>query len=161
MEIEISTPRDVLGGIPQNITPNGPQKTTQDKSQDVPPDIPTINEFASYANDDPSDTLLFYEAEGRLLSLWDQLNELKLEISLLEAQSNSPSPLPPPPHSEDEAPNPHSEETLTAALKTAEKECLEARAAYTLKQSAIEDVLVTAPILKAVHSGSKATATER
>ncbi len=55
----------------------------------------------------------------------------------------------------------HSAEVTAAELKDAEKEYLEARAAYILRQSVVEDVLVTDPILKAVHSGSNATSTER
>lgn len=46
-------------------------------------------------------------------------------------------------------------------MKIAEKECLEARATYSLKQSVVEDVLIVDPVLKAVHSGLKATLTER
>lgn len=46
-------------------------------------------------------------------------------------------------------------------MKIAEKECLEARATYSLKQSVVEDVLIVDPVLKAVHSGLKATPTER
>ena len=46
-------------------------------------------------------------------------------------------------------------------MKIAEKECLEARATYSLRQSVVEDVLIVDPILKAVHAGLKATPTER
>ena len=46
-------------------------------------------------------------------------------------------------------------------MKIAEKECLEARATYSLRQSVVEDVLIVDPVLKAVHSGLKATPTER
>ena len=46
-------------------------------------------------------------------------------------------------------------------LKNAERECLDARAAYILRQSVVEDVLIADPILKAVHSGANATPTER
>lgn len=46
-------------------------------------------------------------------------------------------------------------------LSEAEKELLEARATYNLKQSIVEDVLVADPILKAVHSGASATSTEK
>lgn len=46
-------------------------------------------------------------------------------------------------------------------MKIAEKECLEARSRYSLKQNVVEDVLIVDPVLKAVHSGLKATATER
>jgi len=46
-------------------------------------------------------------------------------------------------------------------VKNAEEEYLEARAAYILRQSVVEDVLIADPILKAVHSGANATHTER
>ena len=53
------------------------------------------------------------------------------------------------------------DEELGVQVKIAEKECLEARATYSLKQSVVEDVLIVDPVLKAVHSGLNATATER
>ena len=40
--------------------------------------------FTQYAEDQPDDKLPFYEIEGQILSLWDRLNELKLEIAVLE-----------------------------------------------------------------------------
>ena len=36
------------------------------------------------------DAIPFYEIEGQVLELWDQLNELRLEKSLLEAQNTTP-----------------------------------------------------------------------
>lgn len=56
---------------------------------------------------------------------------------------------------------PLSDEELDAQVKIAEKECLEARAINSLKQSVVEDVLIVDPVLKAVHSGLNATLTER
>ena len=56
---------------------------------------------------------------------------------------------------------PPTDEELDSQVKIAEKECLEARATYSLKQSVVEDVLIVDPVLKAVHSGLKATPTER
>lgn len=56
---------------------------------------------------------------------------------------------------------PSTDEEVNAQVKIAEKECLEARATYSLKQSVVEDVLIVDPVLKAVHSGLKATPTER
>lgn len=121
-----------------------------------------IDGFAKYANDQPGDALPFYETEGRLLALWDQLKELKLEIALKEAQINPP----PSPEAleQTEASGENGlvrDEVLERALKEAEKECLEARATYTLRQSVVEDTLMSGPILKAVHSGSNATPSER
>ena len=56
---------------------------------------------------------------------------------------------------------PLTDEELDAQVKTAEKEYLEARATYSLKQSVVEDVLIVDPVLKAVHSGLNATPTKR
>lgn len=50
---------------------------------------------------------------------------------------------------------------MDSQVTIAEKECLEARATYLLKQSVVEDVLIVDPVLKAVHSGLNATPTER
>ena len=42
--------------------------------------------FAELAAHMPGDAIPFYEVEGQILELWDQLNELTLEKTLLEAQ---------------------------------------------------------------------------
>ena len=55
----------------------------------------------------------------------------------------------------------NTDEDTELELKAAERECLDARAAYMLRQSVVEDVLIADPILKAVHSGANATPTER
>ena len=46
-------------------------------------------------------------------------------------------------------------------LDLAQKECLEARAEYVLRESVIADAIVAGPILNAIHAGTNATATER
>ncbi len=46
--------------------------------------------FAGLAAHKSGDALPFYELEGQILELWDQLNELKLEKALLEAQGATP-----------------------------------------------------------------------
>ena len=46
--------------------------------------------FADFAAYKPGDALPFYEIEGQVLGLWDQLNELRLEKALLEAQNTVP-----------------------------------------------------------------------
>lgn len=58
---------------------------------EIPSESSTDNDFASFAADQPGDTLLFYEIEAKILALWDQLNGLKLEIALQEAQNNPES----------------------------------------------------------------------
>ena len=42
--------------------------------------------FAELAAPKSGDALPFYQLEGQVLELWDQLNELVLEKALLEAQ---------------------------------------------------------------------------
>ena len=122
--------------------------------------IAIADAFAKYADDRPGDALPFYEAEGRLIALWDQLSQLKLEIALMEAQANLPANA-----LEHYGVNgerePVNEEILNATLKKAENECLEARTTYTLKQSVVEDALLADPILRAVHSGPNAVPTEK
>ena len=54
-----------------------------------------------------------------------------------------------------------SNDNLSDQLKRAEREYLESRSAYLLKRSILESILVTDPILKAVHSGANATPAER
>ena len=49
--------------------------------------------FAQIAADQSGDTLPFYPIETQILSLWDQLNELKLEKALLEAQVGAREPM--------------------------------------------------------------------
>lgn len=46
-------------------------------------------------------------------------------------------------------------------LKNAERACLEARARYILNNSIVEKVLITDPVLKAIHTGGNATPAER
>lgn len=46
--------------------------------------------FADLAGHKSGDVLPFYEIEGQILELWDQLNELRLEKALLEAQEKVP-----------------------------------------------------------------------
>lgn len=41
--------------------------------------------FAGLAAHASGDTVPFYEVEGQVLALWDQLNELKLEQAVLHA----------------------------------------------------------------------------
>ena len=48
------------------------------------------NEFLQYATDRPGDNQPFYELEGKVLDLWDRLNDLKLEIAINEAAQTVP-----------------------------------------------------------------------
>ena len=46
--------------------------------------------FAELAAHKLGDVIPFYELEGQVLELWDQLSELTLERAILEAQSALP-----------------------------------------------------------------------
>ena len=46
--------------------------------------------FAELAAHKSGDVIPFYELEGQILELWDQLSELTLERAILEAQSALP-----------------------------------------------------------------------
>lgn len=52
-------------------------------------------------------------------------------------------------------------DVLDDQIRKAEDELLKAKATYSLRNQVIENVLMTDPILKAVHSGPQATSAER
>ncbi|KAL3464428.1 centromere protein H (CENP-H)-domain-containing protein [Aspergillus heterothallicus] len=85
------------------------------------------------AADDPRDTVSFSDKEATILQLYHQIQEQQLEKALLEQELE--------PVSTDSA------EELAAA----ERELLDARATYTVRKKAVGTVLITDPILKAVH----------
>ncbi|MCJ1410204.1 hypothetical protein MMC19_004289 [Ptychographa xylographoides] len=90
--------------------------------------------------------------ERSIVELHDQLNEIRLERTLLNVQLLNTSPDIIPELSNDE---------LESQLKKAERECLEARAAWILKTCVVEDVLSVDPLLKGIHSGANASPIER
>lgn len=96
------------------------------------------------------DNLSLYKAESQALALYDQLVELRLEKAVMEAQLESTSV-------DDSQPNTEAEQRLQAA----ERDCLEARAAYLLKSRIVESVVINDPVLNAVHSGVNAIPPER
>lgn len=46
--------------------------------------------FADLAAHQSGDALPFYEIEGQILDLWDQLKEMRLEKALLQVQDTTP-----------------------------------------------------------------------
>ena len=56
---------------------------------------------------------------------------------------------------------PNAGEITVELLKATEKEYVETRAAYCLRTSVVEHVLIADPTFKAVHAGENATFTER
>ncbi|EEA27015.1 hypothetical protein TMatcc_004704 [Talaromyces marneffei ATCC 18224] len=86
------------------------------------------------AADDRREVLSVSSKEELLLQLYDQIQELELERAILEQDA---------------------EETIAQdveeQLSVAERELLEARATFTVRRKATESILMTDPILKAVH----------
>ncbi|KAH8692630.1 centromere protein H (CENP-H)-domain-containing protein [Talaromyces proteolyticus] len=105
------------------------------------------------AADNSQDELELSSKEQLLLRLYDQIQELDLEQAVLEQGMGLFGDLlylgiPLMAHSDPEQPR---NENVDEQLRVAERELLEARATYTVRRRAIESVLMTDPILKAVH----------
>jgi len=89
------------------------------------------------AADNPRDVLSLSEKEKAILRLYDQIQELELEQAVLEQELDIPTTT--------------TTENIEDEVAKAEQELLELRATYTTRERAIETVLITDPILKAVH----------
>ncbi|CAI7677143.1 unnamed protein product [Penicillium manginii] len=91
-----------------------------------------------YAADDSHDVVTLSDQEALILQLANQVQEQQLEKALLESD---PGPETGPPSSDE----------IEEHLANAERELLEARATYTVRRKATHTILMTDPILKAVH----------
>ncbi|MCJ1385642.1 hypothetical protein MMC17_008765 [Xylographa soralifera] len=128
----------------------------------------TDNSFADLLRSIPScDTVLLTDREQDILNLYDQLSDLRLEHALLQAQQNKgratghqvfPSVLAK--VNLDQDPE-LSKESAESQLKALERECLQARSAYLLKNSVIEDTLLVAPLLQAIHGSANTNSLDR
>ncbi|KAH9871995.1 hypothetical protein J1614_006254 [Plenodomus biglobosus] len=98
-----------------------------------------------------SDAFAFTEAEQLALSLFDQLQELELQLSLLKAQQSI------------QAPDVWAltDDALQEQLTMAQHEAMEAKAEYELRNKITRNVLVMDPVLKAVHGGEQTSAAEK
>ncbi|KAF9697257.1 hypothetical protein EKO04_004612 [Ascochyta lentis] len=88
-----------------------------------------------------SDAFAFTTSEKLALELYDQLQELELQQSLLQAQETGAS--------------------YCRALIVAEREAMEAKAEYEMRNRITHNVLVTDPVLKAVHGGEETSFVEK
>jgi hypothetical protein len=100
------------------------------------------------AADDPRDTVSFSGKEATILQLYHQIQEQELEKAILEQGAygslcivHALMSLEPESASTDSA----------EELADAERELLDARATYTVRKKAVGTVLITDPILKAIH----------
>merc|ERR1712000_151084 len=95
-----------------------------------------------------ADPLPVSPTEQRALELYDQIQELRLEIAIIKAQQSM---------QDDDI-----DEDMTAeAADTARQSLLHTRSLYQLRNQAITHVLSTDPVLKAIHNGTEASPVER
>ncbi|KAJ6096203.1 hypothetical protein N7486_006949 [Penicillium sp. IBT 16267x] len=87
-----------------------------------------------YAADDTRDVVTLSDKEALVLQLAEQIQEQQLEKALLEQELE-----------------PFSGDNVEEELAIAQREFLEARATYTVRRKAARTILMTDPILKAVH----------
>ncbi|KAF1978343.1 hypothetical protein BU23DRAFT_449638 [Bimuria novae-zelandiae CBS 107.79] len=99
------------------------------------------NDYADLLQTPYSDAFAFSDVEQLALELHDQLRELELEKSLIEA------------HDQDDVLHEH--------LITAEREAMEVKAKFEIRNRISHNVLVMDPVLKAVHGGQQHTAEKR
>ncbi|KAF3012813.1 hypothetical protein E8E14_008023 [Neopestalotiopsis sp. 37M] len=93
---------------------------------------------------DQEDFLLLSEDEKRVLELYDRLQQLQLEIALITAQKNYiPS------------------SSQSQSVEEAQNDLLESRARYVLRDQVTESVVMTNPVLQAVHGGTNASPIEK
>ncbi|KAK8246886.1 hypothetical protein HDK90DRAFT_24130 [Phyllosticta capitalensis] len=85
-----------------------------------------------------SNAVTLTEKETLVLCLWDQLRELELERAVLDAEKRaSPS---------------STTEASQDALLAAQRDALDSRATYLLRNKITDQVITTDPIIKAVHA---------
>lgn len=115
-----------------------------------------------------SDAFAFTESEKLALELYDQLRELELQQSLLRAQEAGTSLCCTVPGTRANAIAAHvvdvsslSDDDLQEQLIVAEREAMEAKAEYDLRNKISHNVLVTDPVLKAVHGGEETDYVEK
>jgi fido (protein-threonine AMPylation protein) len=100
------------------------------------------------AADDPRDTVPFSDKEATILQVYHQIQEQELEKAILEQGAYGSSCIV---HALMSL-EPESASTDSAEeLADAERELLDVRATYTVRKKAVGTVLITDPILKAIH----------
>ncbi|KAK8121274.1 hypothetical protein PG999_005394 [Apiospora kogelbergensis] len=108
------------------------------------PRKPTATSPADEGEIPGSSELLLSDQEKRVLALYDQLQQLQLEIALINAHNSYV---------------PGQEEPQS--LEAAQEALLQTRARYILRNEVAESVLSVKPVLQAVHAGSRASPIER
>lgn len=122
---------------------------------------PDAGDYADLLQTKHSDAFAFSRTEQLALDLYDQLRELELEQSLIQAQQSGMNTLVVlvivvdlvAAHVTDlSAP---SDDELQDQLTIAQREVMEAKAEYEIRNRVNHNVLVMDPVLKAVHGGER------
>ncbi|KAJ4349892.1 uncharacterized protein N0V89_008511 [Didymosphaeria variabile] len=108
------------------------------------------NDYSDLLQTAHSDAFAFSDTEQLALQLYDQLRELELEKSLLQAHAKDVSDV-----------SSLSDDVLQEHLMTAEREAMEAKATFEIRNRIAHNVLVMDPVLKAVHGGQQHTVEKR
>ncbi|CAN9103322.1 unnamed protein product [Alternaria alternata] len=103
------------------------------------------SDYADLLQTNHSDAFAFSEAEKLALQLYDQLKELELQHSLIEAQQSADA------HDASATPD----DLLEGRLTVAQREAMDARAEYEIRNKITHNVLVMDPVLKAVYEGEQ------
>ncbi|KAF1947829.1 hypothetical protein EJ02DRAFT_440015 [Clathrospora elynae] len=93
------------------------------------------NDYADLLQTNYSDAFAFSDTESLALELYDQLRELELQQSLLQAHD--------------------SDDLLEKQLIVVQREAMEAKTEYEIRNRITHNVLVMDPVLKAVHGGER------
>jgi hypothetical protein len=124
----------------------------------------SANDYSDLLQTPHADAFAFSEPEQFALQLYDQLRELELEKSLLEAHAKGTSSSR---HvhvrerrSDEFAADVSdisalSDDVLLEHLMTAEREAMEAKAKFEIRNRISHNVLIMDPVLKAVHGGQQ------
>ena len=117
------------------------------KARNNPADQEIDNAFAAIADKLKPRSLAFSEKELEILRLYDAVQEKRLENAMMQAQID------------EEARETY--EIPEQALQTAENEHLQQRAAYSLSENIVKNVLQVDPLLQAIHAEEDASPMER
>ncbi|KAL1610278.1 hypothetical protein SLS60_001944 [Paraconiothyrium brasiliense] len=104
------------------------------------------NDYSDLLQTPHADAFTFSDTEQLALQLYDQLRELELEKSLLHAHAKDVSGV-----------SAVSDDVLQEHLVTAEREAMEAKAIFEIRNRISQNVLIMDPVLKAVHGGPQHT----
>ncbi|KAF1959933.1 hypothetical protein CC80DRAFT_440129 [Byssothecium circinans] len=113
--------------------------------------VHTSTEVSGLLTTPHCDAFAFSDLERRALELCDQLQELELQRSLIEAQESAHVP----------DVSALSDDVLQEHLITAQREAMDSKAKFEIRNRISHNVLIMDPVLKAVHGGEDSDFAEK